>query len=206
MKRSHALMATLFLVFSVLPVATWAFFKPVRVLAPELNGVTCDGPVCVEDISMLPLAKGLHDTAMISVAEKLRPLASPPLAIFCATHKCYQSFGGRGRGITVFNLGVVIAPESWQLHIVEHEFIHTLQAQELGLLGRERTPMWFKEGMPFFISTPPEFDIPEYARLWAAQYESWEKQIGRENIWREIRVWRVWGHEFGVRTKTSGRP
>lgn len=169
------------------PVAAWAFFKPVRIVAPELNGMTCVGAVCVEDLATLPLAVELHEAAMVSAAEKLRPLASPPRAIFCATRECYRSFGGRGRGITVFHLGVVIAPNSWQPHIVEHEFIHMIQAQELGLLGRERTPMWFKEGMPFHISQPPGLDLPDYARPWAEKYMEWEQRVGRDNVWDEIR-------------------
>jgi hypothetical protein len=180
-------MAVLLLALFALPAGTWAFFKPIRVLAPELNGVTCVGAVCVENDSALGLAEALHQAAMENIAEKLLPLSSPPLAIFCSTMNCYRSFGGRGLGITVFNLGVVIAPEAWNLNIVEHEFIHMLQAQELGLLGRERTPMWFKEGMAFAISEPPEHDLPEYARPWVAQYQAWEQQVGRENVWREIR-------------------
>lgn len=187
MKRSCTLMATFLLTLVTLPAGAWALFKPIRILAPEINGATCVGAVCVEEASTLGVAEALHAMAMENIAEKLRPLAFPPLAVFCSTSECYKSFGGRGRGITVFNLGVVIAPESWNLNIVEHEFIHMLQAQELGLLGRERTPMWFKEGMAFAVSEPPEFDLPEYAKPWVAQYEAWEQEVGRENVWREIR-------------------
>ncbi len=185
--RPKALVITLLGALAILPFGAWILFKPIRVLAPELNGVTCSGAICVDDASALPLAEELHEMAMANVAEKLRPLASSPLGVFCSTQRCYQSFGGRGLGITVLDLGVIIAPGGWQLNIVEHEFIHMLQAQELGLLGRERTPMWFKEGMPFFISNSPGFDTPDYAIPWAAQYEAWEQQIGRENVWHEIR-------------------
>jgi hypothetical protein len=181
------LIAALLLVAAAFPVCAWAFFKPIRIVAPELNGVRCVGAVCVEDVASLPLAKELHDDAMANVAAKLRPLSSAPRAVFCGSRQCYESFGGRGLGITVLNLGVVIAPEAWQIHIVEHELIHMLQAQELGLLGRERTPMWFKEGMPFFISQPPESDLPDYAKPWVSQYESWEQRVGRDHIWDEIR-------------------
>jgi len=172
---------------AVLAAGAWLFFKPIRVVAPGLNGVTCFGAVCVEEVSKLPLAEELHERAMANVAEKLRPLSSPPRAVFCSTRRCYQDFGGRGLGITVFDLGVVIAPGGWHLNIVEHEFIHMLQAQELGLIGRERTPMWFKEGMPFFVSNSPGFETPDYAKPWAAQYEEWEQRVGRESIWNEIR-------------------
>jgi hypothetical protein len=190
MNHPYKLIAILLLSLTAIPIGAWSFFKPIRVIAPELNGVTCAGAVCVEDLSTLSRAEELHETAMVNIAEKLRPLSSPPRAIFCSTRKCYQSFGGRGRGVAVFDLAVVIAPESWQIHIVEHELIHMLQAQELGLLGREKTPMWFKEGLPFYISDPPVADLPDYAKPLVEEYMAWEGRVGRENIWREIRAYR----------------
>jgi hypothetical protein len=90
------------------------------------------------------------------------------------------------RGATLFNLGVILPPESWVPHIVEHEYIHMLQSQELGLRGRERTPAWFKEGMPFLISAPPAYDLPDYAKPLVAEYSAWEKKVGRENVWHAI--------------------
>ena len=36
----------IFTVLVALPIASWAFVKPVRVLAPELEGLTCVGRVC----------------------------------------------------------------------------------------------------------------------------------------------------------------
>ena len=47
--------------------------------------------------------------------------------------------------------------------------------------------MWCKEGMPFFISDPPELNLPEYAKPWVEQYMAWEQRVGRENVWAEIR-------------------
>lgn len=167
-------------------VSAWVFFKPIRVVAPELNGVLCTVAICVEDSGSWPIASDLYRQAVANVATKLRPLTSRARVIFCSTQRCYRSFGGQGRGITVFDLGVVIAPESWQVYIVEHELIHMLQAQELGLLGRERSPLWFKEGMAFSISEPPDCDLPQYARPWVAEYRNWEERVGRENVWTEI--------------------
>lgn len=186
MKRHRILLLAAFLLAASVPITAWAFFKPIRIVAPQLNGVTCVGAICVDSMATLPAAMQLHSDAMSNVAEKLRPLKSPPLAVFCSTRSCYESFGGVGRGITVFHLGVVIPPESWQTYIVEHEFIHMLQAQELGLRGRERTPLWFKEGMPFFISDPPPFDLPDYAKPLVEQYAAWEQRVGRDNVWAEF--------------------
>ena len=44
--RATALIA-LVLVLAV-PLFAWAAFKPMRILAPTLNGVSCAGRVCVE--------------------------------------------------------------------------------------------------------------------------------------------------------------
>lgn len=166
------------------PVAAWATFKPVRILSPALNGVTCLGRVCVEDPSRLGQATELQRRAVAEVARKLLPLEEFPLTVFCSTRECYRSFGGgMERGATLFDWGVILPPESWVAHIVEHEYIHMLQAQQLGLLGRERTPAWFKEGMPFLVSNPPDHDLPAYARPYVASYEAWERRVGRRNAW-----------------------
>ena len=186
MKRNHILLLAASLIAASVPITAWVFFKPIRIIAPQLNGVTCVDVICIDSVATLPAALQLHSDAMSNVALKLRPLKSPPLTVFCSTRSCYESFGGNGRGITVFHLGVVIPPDSWQSYIVEHEFIHMLQAQELGLRGRERTPLWFKEGMPFFVSAPPFFDLPDYAKPLVEQYAAWEQQIGRDNVWAEF--------------------
>jgi hypothetical protein len=88
------------------------------------------------------------------------------------------------RGAAIFNWGVILPPESWVPHIVEHEYIHMLQAEQLGLAGRQQTPAWFKEGMPFLVSEPPDYDLPAYARPLVARYQSWERHVGRENVWQ----------------------
>ena len=167
-----------------MPVLAWAAFKPVRIFAPGWNGVTCSGRICVEDPARLADAAQLQRDAVAAVARKLLPLGEAPLTVFCSTRACYRSFGGgMERGATLFDWGVILPPESWVPHIVEHEYIHMLQAEQLGLLGRQRTPDWYKEGMPFLVSAPPEHDLPAYARPLAARYQAWEKQVGRAAVW-----------------------
>ena len=185
MKQRRAFMvATLALVVAT-PAIAWAAFKPVRILAPALNGMTCVARVCVQEPSKLALAQDLQNNAVEAVGQKLLPLEHAPLTVFCSTRECYHSFGGgMERGAAILNWGVILPPESWVAHIVEHEYIHMLQAEQLGLLGREGTPQWFKEGMPFFISAPPAHDLPDYARPLVAQYQAWEQQEGRGNIWQ----------------------
>ena len=170
-----------------LPAMAWATFKPIRILAPELNGMSCFDKVCVEEPGRLAEARGLQQAAVSAVGRKLVPLEEAPLTVFCSSRECYRSFGGGlERGATLLDWGVILPPESWVPHIVEHEYIHMLQAQVLGLRGRERTPDWFKEGMPFFVSEPSEYDLPEYARPLALRYREWEQSVGREKAWRAI--------------------
>ena len=182
LRRAFAFIAVGLLV--VAPAITWSAFKPMRILAPSLNGVSCVGRVCVEDLSQLSKATELQRGAVAAVGRKLAPLEQAPLTVFCSSRRCYQSFGGgMERGATLFNWGVIVPPESWVPYIVEHEYIHMLQAQQLGLVGRQQTPAWFKEGMPFLVSDPPAYDLPDYARPLVAQYKAWERKVGRNNVW-----------------------
>jgi len=41
--------------------------------------------------------------------------------------------------------------------------------------------------LPFFISAPPEIDLPDYAKPLVTKYRAWESQVGRENVWTEAR-------------------
>lgn len=126
----------------------------------------------------------LQRAAVAEIARKLVALEQAPATVFCSTRKCYHSFGGgMERGAALLNWGVILPPESRVPYIVEHEYIHMLQSQQLGLLGRQRTTRWFKEGMPFFISDPPRHELPDYARPLIARYQAWEQRIGRENVW-----------------------
>lgn len=185
MKATMHAACALLIALLALPAIAWAAFKPVRILAPAWNGVSCVERVCVEVPARLDDAVALQRDAMAAVARKLAPLDAAPLTVFCSTRACYRSFGGGAeRGATVLDWGVILPPESWVPHIVEHEYIHMLQAQRLGLHGRERTPEWFKEGMPFLVSEPPAHDLPDYARPLVARYRVWEHRVGREHVWR----------------------
>lgn len=166
------------------PAIGWATFKPLRILAPALNGLTCVDRVCVQDRSRLDEAAALQHAALAAVARKLAPLEHTPLTVFCSTRACYRSFGGgMERGAALFDWGVILPPESWVPYIVEHEYIHMLQAEQLGLLGRQQSPAWFKEGMAFAASDPPAHELPDYALPLVAEYRAWERRIGRDGVW-----------------------
>lgn len=185
MSRPRLLKTTALLLALAMPALVWATVKYVRILAPGLNGMVCLDRVCVEDPSTYDQALALQRNALDAVSRKLGSLNQAPLTAFCSSRRCYHAFGaGMERGAAILDWGVILPPESWVPHIVEHEYIHMLQAQELGLWGRERTPDWFKEGMAFFVSEPPDHDLPDYARPLTEQYQAWEAQVGRENVWQ----------------------
>ena len=185
MKSRRTLKLTILALVLVAPALVWTSYRPVRIFAPTLNGMICSERVCVEDAAQLGPALKLQREAVAEVGRKLVPLERPPLTVFCSSRECYRSFGGgMERGATLFNWGVILPPESWVPHIVQHEYIHMLQAQELGLSGRQQTPAWFKEGMPFFVSEPPAYELPAYAHPLVARYRAWERKVGRRNVWR----------------------
>src|SRR5206468_4852528 len=82
-----------FIALLALPVAAWAFVKPVRVLAPQLAGLTCHGEVCVDDPSRLPEATGLYENAVRYVRFSVGEFQAEPRAVFCSTKTCSRYFG-----------------------------------------------------------------------------------------------------------------
>ena len=61
MRKTLILLALLHL----LPVAAWAAFKPLRVVAPELLGLHCTAQgICIDDLRRLPEALALRQFAL----------------------------------------------------------------------------------------------------------------------------------------------
>ena len=174
----------LFVALLALPLTAWAFAKPVRLLLPELNGVTCLDSVCVDDATRMSEAKALYESAHEHVSSKLTPIAGRPLMVFCSTAACYKSFGGGAeRAITYPNFGSLIAPSSWAPHFARHELVHALQAKELGAVRMMLGPPWFREGMAYSVSDPPSHDMPRQFQGYRDQYESWAMGIETAEIW-----------------------
>ena len=65
LRRSSRMLERLVLICLVSsPLAAWAFYKPVRVLAPELAGVSCVSEfICSDDVSRHAEATVLYDEA-----------------------------------------------------------------------------------------------------------------------------------------------
>src|SRR6266705_1490610 len=77
----------------IVPLAAWGLVKPLRVLAPQLEGLTCDEWVCVDDTSRRGEATRLYRDALNSVQASVGALHSVPRAVFCATPACSDKFG-----------------------------------------------------------------------------------------------------------------
>ena len=177
----------LFLVLLGAPLAAWAFIKPIRVLAPELAGVTCAGKVCVDDLSRLPEAQKLAEEATDFVQRNVGPLHEVPRMIFCSSKACSKSFGFTYDGAyNVATVGVVVSYRGWHPYFVRHELIHHLQNEQLGSLRAWLLkPNWFKEGMAYSLSQDPRHPLPETLESYRTKYEAWVKEVGTERIWVE---------------------
>ena len=175
---------SLLVLLLALPLVTWVFAKPIRLLLPEQNGVLCADSVCVDDTERMHEARALYDSAHLHVCDKITPLKDRPLMVFCSTDACYRSFGGGPeRAITYPRLGSLIAPNSWASHFTRHELVHALQAQELGAIRMMLAPAWFREGMAYSVSDPPSHDMPPQFQGYRDQYESWAKGITKSELW-----------------------
>jgi hypothetical protein len=168
------------------PFAAWAFLKPVRVLAPEWNDVSCVSDiVCTDDPSRYGMASDLYESARQFVEAQVGTMERKPRMVFCATDGCFQSFGlGRRSAATLGTMAIVISPRAWQPHYVRHEMFHHVQNERLGSL-RVWTicPEWFVEGMAYSLSEDPRPVLSEPWQHDRTVFEAWFRQIGKEHLW-----------------------
>ena len=171
------------------PVAAWAFFKPVRVVAPELAGLSCiSDAICTDDVSRSQEAAALYDEALRFVAASVGSIERKPRVIFCSSENCFQSFGlGTRSAATIGTFGIVISPRAWKPHYVRHEMIHHLQDEKLGMIKAWLGPGWFIEGMAYALSEDPRPKLSEQFEQYRSQFENWYKQVGKERLWAEAR-------------------
>ena len=98
----------------IAPLAAWALVKPVRVLAPQLEGLTCDEWVCVDDTSRRAEATKLYRDALNAVQASVGAPHSTPRALFCATAACSDEFGFTSAlAYDVGTFAVVISHRGW---------------------------------------------------------------------------------------------
>lgn len=171
------------------PVAAWAFFKPVRVVAPELTGLSCNSDtLCTDDASLFQEAATLYNEALHFVESSVGSINNKPRIIFCSSDACFQKFGlGKRSGATVGTFGIVISPRAWKPYYVRHEMIHHLQNEKLGMINALREPKWFMEGMAYSLSEDPRPNLSEPFEQYRSQFNNWYRLVGKERLWTEAR-------------------
>ena len=155
--------------------ATWAAFKPIRALAPQWAGTTCEGAICIDDPARLDEARALYRDALAFVDTRVGRIQAPPRMVFCATAACSQRFGFRANAAyTVGTSGIVISHRGWAPFFVRHELIHHLQNERLGTIRAGFfKPAWWREGMAYSLSLDPRRPLPAPLEGLRATYETW---------------------------------
>lgn len=177
----------LLIIMLCVPAAAWAFFKPVRIVAPELAGLSClDDTLCIDDLSRTEEAVKLYDEALQFVDASVGAIENKPRVIFCSSDACSESFSlGRRAGMTIGTFGIVINSRGWQPFYVRHEMIHHLQNEQLGIFTAWSKPKWFFEGMAYSLSEDPRSKLSEPFEAYRSRFERWYASIGKERIWSE---------------------
>ncbi len=159
---------------AVIPVLCWTFVKPVRFIWPSMNGVHCEGPVCVDKIEYLEEALNLYSSSLENLFTQQIKIGVHPTFVYCKSSECYKSFGGgKERAISYPYLGTVIAPGSWQTYITQHELVHWYQFETLGPISTMLKPEWFREGMAYLFSEAPVSDVPKHYVPLINKYIDW---------------------------------
>jgi hypothetical protein len=178
---------------SALPLVTWAAFKPIRVLAPELAGVQCtEENICIDDLKKLEQARVLRDESVRFVESRIGKVEQVPRYIFCSSAACAKSFGiTSNAAYHVGEFGIVIGPRGWHPHFARHELIHHLQMENIGSLHALLfTPTWFIEGMAYSLSEDPRKPLPQPLEGSRSQFERWFPSVQSQDLWATARALR----------------
>jgi hypothetical protein len=164
--------------------SVFVFFKPSRVLIPEINDVVCaTGSICMDDLSRLREAETLLADAVLDVERKLGKLENFPKAIFCATQACYEKFGFRDSSASaVGKTAIVVGPRGWKPYYIKHELVHYWQAEKIGVIRMLFVDEWFKEGMAYFLSDDPRAVLQEPWQTYRQQFADWYDTVGPQNL------------------------
>ena len=164
--------------------SVFVFFKPSRVLIPEINDVSCaTGSICMDDLSRLREAETLLADAVLDVEHKLGKLENFPKAIFCSTQVCYENFGFRhSSASTVGKTALVVGPRGWKSYYLKHELIHYWQAENIGVIRMLFLDEWFREGMAYYLSDDPRAGLQEPWQTYRNRFADWVNTTGSQNM------------------------
>ena len=171
-----------------IPALSWAFFKPIRVVAPQLAGLTCVGSVCVDDPSRLGQAQAIYRDALAFVDRSVGQVRSPPRMVFCSTAACSRRFGFTSNGAyTVGVSGIAISHRGWAPYFARHELIHHLQNERLGVFGAWLgRPAWWREGMAYSFSLDERRPLPQPLESYRRDFDAWLSATGRPRLWTAV--------------------
>lgn len=172
------------------PVAAWALYKPMRVIAPQwVAGVSCPTKtICIDDVTHYGEAQRLYSDALHFVGVAVSTIEKSPRVVFCSTEACFQSFGfNKSSARTVGVAGIVISPRGWNQYYLRHEMIHHIQAERLGMYKQWRSPDWFKEGMAYSLSEDPRTNLSGPWQQYRVRFEAWYQSVGKERLWEEAK-------------------
>lgn len=170
------------------PVIAWAYIRPAKVLETFM-GVSCTSDeFCTDEPSRYMEASKLYANAFQFVASSIGPFNKKPLVVFCASERCYQSFGFKNASAeSIGRFCIVVSPRGWKPYYIRHEMIHQLQTEQLGLFTMWRKPKWFVEGMAYSLSEDPRPILAEPFQQYRSQFETWYRGVGKERLWDEAR-------------------
>jgi hypothetical protein len=164
-------------VLLLLPVSAFSFYKPIRVLIPEVFGLSCqEHNICVEDPNQHDAAVALLDNSKRNLKSKWDLAIGEPKIVFCSTEKCQQTFGLSQRaGLTLGTFGILIAPRGWKSQYVSHELVHYWQAENFGSLAGLCGEPWLIEGMAYSLSDDPREKLHEPFESYRQKFNEWHR-------------------------------
>lgn len=172
------------LVGVVLTVLTFKFFKPSRILIPEINDVTCaTTSICIDDVTRLTEAEDLLASAVIEMEQTLGLLKNYPKTVFCATQACFRRFGfDQAAAGAVGRSGIVVGPRGWQPHYLKHEIVHYWQAENIGVIRMLFADDWLIEGMAYALSGDPRPQLEQPWQSYRDSFNAWYQTIDRGDL------------------------
>jgi len=177
------------LVIISIPTAAFSFYKPSRIVAPEVFGMHClKGSICVEDLATINIASDLVLTSVDEMQKDYSLVINAPRIVFCSTEKCTNRFGlGRRAAITIGTFGIVMSPRGWKPHYVKHELIHHWQASTFGSLAMLTGEKWIIEGMAYGLSDDPREHLSEPFESYRLKFLNWYESLPSESLEQSIR-------------------
>ena len=168
----------------ILTVSTFIFYKPSRVLIPEMNGVDCaTKSICIDDISRLEEAEELIAHAVIEMEDVLGQLKNYPKAVFCSTQECFEKFGFKHAAArAVGKSALVIGPRGWKPHYIKHEIVHYWQAENIGIIKMLLMDDWLIEGMAYALSDDPRPELEQPWQSYRTKFTEWYKTVDQDTL------------------------